>query len=316
MPTAKMSPSDFVDRLTDPGLIVAGYPTPVSLRRYLCANKDDGGNAKAAVFRDNLPELIKGTSDAAILSPLITSWEYGRLFSGQGKPEPFETVMAIVWRNKDKVKADSRFAKYFASTVISPLQEMVDDGLFGMDCIGFFGRYLEAAGLYSAYPGGYPRDWLNTFLPVRTPYDMDVCSALIWIQGQHIAIIDSFEESNWNANPPHAIINICQCSDGVAHGPQTSQKVKLLRRNQATMALDIAKYNEAIKIRDPNDPKKFSEVSESEKVKLRASLKSSVVTGYLGGIFFDIVQGDPTPPVPGPVYVGTMRNLTLSWLIA
>ena len=223
--------------------------------------------------------------------------------------------MAIIWRNRDKVKADKRFAKYFNSPANNPLQQMVDDDMFGMDCIGFFGRYLEAAGVYSTFRGAYPRNWLDVFLPVQTTSGMDVCSALIWIQCQHIAIIDSFEESNWRANSPSAVINICQSSNGVAHGPQTNSRVRLVLRNQATMALDVAKYNEAIKIRDPNNPKKIiGEVPEAEKVKLRESLKGSMVTGYRGGLFFDILQGDPAPPVAGPVYVCRMPDLTLAWL--
>jgi hypothetical protein len=316
MPNASIPPSDFVDSLTDPGLMVDGYPHPVSLRRYLCAVPEHGGNQKAAVLQGALPGLVAGTADAGVLAPLMKSREYDMLFSGQGKPEHFRTVMAAIWRNKDKVKADSRFTKYFFDKidVPNPLQAMVDDGLFGMDCIGFFGRYLEAAGVYSQYMGGLPRTWLDTFLPITRPYDMDVGCALVWVHARHIAIIDSFEESNWHANPPHAIVNICQASNGAAHGPQTNRRVKLVRANQAA-ALDIARYNEAIKKRDENG-KVIGEVSEKEKEGLRTSLTSTVATGYRNGIFFDVLQGDPAPPVRGAVYVGRLPNLNPTWLMA
>ena len=108
MPNASMPPSDFVDSLINPGLTVDGYPRPVSLARYLCPNASDGGNAQAGVLRDALPGLIAGTPDAGILSRLQKSGEYAQLFSGQGKPEHFQTVMAIIWRNRDKVMADKR----------------------------------------------------------------------------------------------------------------------------------------------------------------------------------------------------------------
>ncbi len=313
MPTATIPPSDFVSSLIDPGLNVDGFPTPVSLRRYLCANPDDGGNTKAMVLQNALPTLVAGTLDAGVLAPLQKSGQYYQLFSGQGKPEHFRTVMAVIWRNKDKLKADSRFAKYFADSVPNPLQAMVDDGLFGMDCIGFFGRYLEAAGIFNSYRGAYPRQWLDTFLPVRTPFDIDVCCALVWTNARHIAIIDSCEEANWHATSPHIVVNICQSSNGVAHGPQTNCGVKLVRLNAAN-ALDIAKYNQEILKKDDSG-KVIGEVSEDEKVKLRAALTSTIGTGYRGGIFFDVQQGDPAPPVRGAVYVGLMPNLTLRWLV-
>jgi hypothetical protein len=313
MPNASKSPSKFVDQLTDPGLVIDGYNLPVSLSRYLCANNDDGGNRKALVLQSALPEFVAGTPDAGVLDSLRRSREYDQLFSGQGKPDNFRTVMAMIWRNKDKVKADKRFAKYFADQVNNPLQAMVDDDLFGMDCIGFFGRYLEAAGVYNRYMGAYPRQWLDTFLPIKTPYDMDAACAIVWVHAKHIAIIDSFEESNWRASPPHAVVNICQSSNGAAHGPQTNLKVKLVRINQAA-ALDIAKYNQQIVKRD-DAGKAIGEVSEQEKAELRSALTTTVATGYRGGIFFNIQGGDPTPPVGGNVYVGRMANLNPSWMI-
>jgi hypothetical protein len=313
MPNASIPPSAFVDSLTDPGLMVEGYPQPVSLARYLCADGMHGGNAKAAVLRDALPGLVAATPDAGVLAPLIKSGEYNMLFSGQGKAEHFRTVMAVIWRNRDKLKADNRFSKYFGDKVVSPLQAMVDDTLFGMDCIGFFGRYLEAAGIYPRYMGAYPRQWLDSFIPVTTPYDMDVGCALVWVNGHHIAVIDSFEESNWRANPPHAIVNICQASNGVAHGPQTNSRVKLVRLNQAK-ALDIARYNQAIKKHDGSG-KVVGEISETEKAELRASLTSTVATGYRGGIFFDVQEGNPQAPVRGSVYVGRLANLNPTWLL-
>jgi hypothetical protein len=193
---------------------------------------------------------------------------------------------------------------------------MVDDDLFGMDCIGFFGRYLEAAGVFNNYVGLYPRQWLDTFLPVRNPMDMDACCAVVWVHARHIGIIDSFEEANWNANPPHAVVNLCQASDGIRHGPQTNKKVRLVRVSQAK-ALDIAQYNaalaEAAKKRDEQG--KPIPLSEKEKDTMRTSMTSMMNTGYRGGIFFDVQLGDPAPPVPGSVYVGRMPNLSPGWLI-
>jgi hypothetical protein len=313
MPTASIPPSDFVDRLIDPGLSVDGYSKPVSLARYLCSNEGDGGNKKAQVLQNALPTLVAGTADAGVLAPLQKSGEYYQLFSGQGKPDHFRTVMAVIWRNKDKLKADSRFAKYFADSVPNTLQAMVDDDLFGMDCIGFFGRYLEAAGIFSNYRGAYPRQWLDIFLPVRTPFDIDVCGAIVWANGTHIAIIDSCEEANWHATPPHIVVNICQSSNSkTVHGPQINYGVKLVRLNAAS-ALDIAKYNQELAKKDDNG--KVITLSEADKAKLRASLTSTVATGYRGGIFFDVQQGDPAPPVRGTVYIGLMPNLTLRWLV-
>ena len=225
--------------------------------------------------------------------------------------------MEVIWRNKDKVKTDARFTKYFFNNgdVGNPLEAMVDDDLFGWDCIGFFGRYLEAAGITNTYLSAYPRRWLDTFFPIQRPADMEECCAVVWASGHHIGIIDSFDEGNWSANPPHAVVTLCQSSNGAAHGPQINKGVKLVKISQAT-TLDITKYNVELAKKDDSGKVAELRLSEKEKSDLRASLTGSMNTGYRGGIFFDVQLGDPVPPYKGTVYVGKMPNLTPGYMLA
>lgn len=273
----------------------------VSLKQYLCAVGEYGGNENAKRMLTALRAVIKGTSYEGELNSIPTD-EIQRLINGQGKPRHIRTVMEMIWENREGFKTykeggKTTFTKYFDKS--NPLQEMVTDAMFGMDCIGFVGRYMEASGIMTEYPPFYPRNYLDRFFPIDSIWKIDSCAVLVWVKGVHIAVIDSVVQINGNAKPPHAIVNICQSSSG---GPQINSRVKL--QPASGEYIDFGPYGKEV------DGKK---VTEEEKEALRKKYTFSGAVGYRQGMFFDVLAGDPAPPVRGHVYVGVMPKLNKVW---
>jgi len=301
MPTAQSAPSSFVEDLTDPGLWIVPMSDWVGLRKYLCADAGNGGNAKAAQLRNAIRAVVKGTEDEPTIHQM-GAVEYERVFSGQGKPENFSILMHLIWYNKEKFKAykdatgKTILAKYFDQ--INPLQAMVDDAMFGMDCIGFVGRYLEDAGIFPTYLPLYPRHYMDRFFPIQQITHMEDLCVIVWVNGTHIAIIDKVRSVNTNRTPS-AVVDICQSSSG---GPQLNTRVQL--EQTSGEYLDFGEYGKAV---DGHN------VSESEKSQLRKDLIKRGSVGYRGGLMFNIKAGSPQIPVTGHVYVGRLPNLMKGW---
>src|SRR5262249_1714380 len=161
------------------------------LKQYLCLLDENGGNANAKRMLAALRAVVKGTSDEGELNSIPSS-EMDRIINGQGKPKHIRTVMELIWENREGFKnykegGKTTFGKYFEKT--NPLQEMVADTMFGLDCIGFVGRYMEASGIMTDYPPFYPRNYLDRFFPIDSIWKIDSCSVLVWVKGVHIALI-------------------------------------------------------------------------------------------------------------------------------
>ena len=93
MPTASISPSDFVDDLVHPGLWIVPMSKWVSLNFYLCPVYGKGVGAanvlKAAVLS------AKDTPDYSLISG-IDSADFTRVFTGQGKPDHISMIMHLI----------------------------------------------------------------------------------------------------------------------------------------------------------------------------------------------------------------------------
>lgn len=209
-------PSDFLDRLLNPGIPVASSPN-VKLDSYLSYGHDD---EKAQALNSAIVNNI-----GRDLPDKIGRSEYGFVFSGQGKYENIQRVMNFIMENKQKFidykdgSGKKPFEKYFTGNNASnPIQAMVDDQMFGLDCIGFVGRYLEYAGLIRSYIRKVPKQYITMgpFKAINSIKEIDALCALVWSDGSHIAII------NMGIFPmdTYVCVQICQSTAG---GPQLNR---------------------------------------------------------------------------------------------
>lgn len=311
MPTATISPIEFVFELMD--LRVPGSPpdNSVALSQYLCAAGEWGGNKKASELRRMIREVGKIRNLELLKSTFkIDAFEYERIWTGQGKPDHIATVMKFIVDYGDdlkKIKNTINFIDYYKA--ISPLQAMVHDKLFGLDCIGYVGRYLERSGMLTAYPGIYPRQYLDIFDPVRSIAEIEGLCIVVWANGAHIAIIDQVEKPTDDRGRLFA--TICQSSSG---GPQLNTQVEFTQGGGDV--LDIAAYNKAAaQLEKQARQEKWSAPQlEAEKAQKRKDLVlRGTTTGYKGGQLFKLQGGLPASPAQGIVYVAKMKDLKTAW---
>lgn len=173
---------------------------------------------------------------------------------------------------------------------------MVGAKMFGYDCIGFVGRYLEEAGVFPKYPGMYPRHYLDRFFPVQKIGDIDDGCIVVWINGSHIAVIDTKVKIEGGV----ATVNLCMSTSG---GPQTSKGATLTHIASSTF-LDFGSYGKEV------DGKT---VTEDERKEIQKKYQASGSRGYRDGLFFNIAAGTPSFPNNGTVYVGKMKDLVTNW---
>jgi hypothetical protein len=302
---AQFPPSNFVYGLSNlqvPGY--TGYPDGhVAITTYLSANESFGGNSKATTLNLALQKIVLHKPEFA----LTASPGFFRVFTGQGSPDNFVAAMSIIDKYKDEFKAVHALAKYFAKTDF--LQAMVDDGCFGLDCIGFIGTYLVEAGVQPAYVGRRPLDYANEFVPVKTLDDITDLAIVMLTNGQHIQMIDTVKERAAG----YIKVDLCQSSSG---GPQINSGVTI--HSGGGDYLPVEDFRQALSTKSyakehvaDNEQRKTQGLKERDYESfLRATLtKRNVKFGYMGGAIFHIMgDGDPKNPVSGYVYVGVAPN--------
>ena len=169
---------------------------------------------------------------------------------GQGHPDDFVKIMNFIIANKEAVGklrievahrtktvneanqieyvktidwTGTAYDRYFKiGSDREALLKMVQDAVFGLDCIGFVSNYLIHVGLWSEYQG-YEIDRWPTVFPKRiTAYDDVVALCILIWPGSHIAIIDRV--TDYNDDNKSCVVDVCQSSKG---GPQTNKGVEL-----------------------------------------------------------------------------------------
>lgn len=220
------TPSDFVDYLTDPGLPVHDMNIP--LKQYVCSAVNFGGNAEAEkvigyanqkVFVDE----VKKTKISA------QARNIGRLTTGQGYPDDFILLMEHMADHIDKMKSapELKPRAYLRDPTLDTegiLNKMVENKVFGLDCIGFVSQYLVYAGVWDGYKTYYPADYRREFKPVKSLSEVTRLCLVIW-NNYHIGIIDNVQ--SYDADKDELMVDICQSSSGEAKGPQTNCNVTL-----------------------------------------------------------------------------------------
>jgi hypothetical protein len=231
-----LAPSAFVETLLSPGLPTAGGP--VSLARYVSGVEP--GRAAACFLALNWAltdgHALFGDSPAlralqqlrdTIAARRAPSWR--RVFTGQGEVAHLQAVWAFMLEHRDWLerlehRGARPFEPYFCGG-LHGLQEMVNDGLFGYDCLGFVGNYLVQAGLREVYPEcevrGYPRHL--RLRPLETVAEIEPLTLLAWTRTgtQHIAVVDRIVERDRRS----VHVDLCQSSRG---GPQRNGRVRLV----------------------------------------------------------------------------------------
>jgi hypothetical protein len=229
MPTiVTETPSDFVDYLTDPGLPVHDMNIP--LKQYMCANPKFGGNAEAAQVIGYANQKIY-VDDVSKTKISTQTRNIGRLTTGQGYPDDFILLMTHIADNMDAMRAapELKNKEYFRDPnlgVEAILNKMVEQKVFGLDCIGFVSQYLVYAGVWQEYKTYYPADYRREFKPVQSLSEVERLCLLIW-NNYHIGIIDNVV--SYNDDTDEIVIDVCQSSSGEAKGPQTNSGVSLVK---------------------------------------------------------------------------------------
>jgi hypothetical protein len=307
---ALISPKEYVDLLHSlpvPGY--TGYPGGiVAITSYMSANPQfgggKGGNAKAGKLNGLLQSLTKGKPENYITKQP----EYQRVFTGQGLPMDLAIVMSLVNANRDALAKNADFKAYFKETDF--LQAMADDGVFGIDCIGFVGNYMVQSGLEPKYVGRRPLDFASLFKPVKSLDQVRPNSVVMLTNGLHIQMIDQVRPKDGQL-----LIDLCQSSKG---GPQMNVSVTLSQPHSGGSYLPVDEFRKA------NAGKTYqseweadnrARAASGEKARDYESFLRAKMTakgrqfGYLGGAIFQLSSsGNPNNPVGGSVYVGVVEG--------
>ena len=312
--TAQLYPFQYVNRLRS--LVVPGYTGypggVVAITRYVSANTLFGGANLASVLRQAL-----ATAGTAADRSTLAGDGVGRVFTGQGMPDDFVTVLSMVDRLAAPLAKNATLAPFFKQK--DYLQALLDASVLGMDCIGFVGTYLAMAGIEAGYVGRRPLDYAAKFKPVGKLADIDVGSVLMLTSGMHIQIVDWI----WQRSERQLVIDICQASSLKDHdeskGPQCNERVALTAGGGDYLPVDAfraAKDNktewEAYAKEDANPTANGYEMYLRKKMTLHGT-----ATGYLNGAIFQLSGGGtPANPVGGSVYAGTLPGMTMAAQLA
>ena len=311
---AQLYPFHYVNRLRS--LVVPGYTGypggVVAITRYVSANTLFGGANLASVLR----QALASAGTAADRSTLAGEG-VGRVFTGQGMPEDFVTVLSMVDRLAAPLAKNATLAPFFKQT--DYLQAMLDASVLGQDCIGFVGTYLATAGIESGYVGRRPLDYAANFKPVRQLAQVDVGSVLMLTNGMHIQIVDWV----WERSERQLVIDICHASSMKDHddskGPQCNARVTLTAGGGDFLPIE--------KFRAAKDSKsdwaayaavEANPTDNGYEMYLRKTMTlHGTATGYLNGAIFQLSGGGtPGNPVAGSVYAGTLPGLTMAAQLA
>jgi hypothetical protein len=219
-------PEDFVKYLTNPGLATDVGSIP--LKQYMCANVDFGGNENAKAVLGAARWMNDVAGEKKTLNAIIGGHRFDVLLKGQGHPDDVVTAMNFLVRNKEQLKTKKLEGKgtifdvYFKGTSDSgALNKMVDDKVFGLDCIGFVSNYLIWVKEFTEYPSYTIEMWAQRYF-TNAVTDGDEASSLcavIW-PNYHIAMVDRVR--SWDGR----IIN-CDVSQSSTGGPIAYNNVSL-----------------------------------------------------------------------------------------
>jgi hypothetical protein len=255
---ATMRPSAFVEQLQ------SIPPFNVKLN-YMCGNWGNGGNANAigvlSALRGKKPPMDVSLSDllkpdfdlmmkgqgyyddfVAMMSWMDRNKEYLKTIKINYSAESIKKYYAdnlgyseekidglkIAASSTVKKNGQSIYDAYFepyGGNSAKALQAMAIDKVFGIDCIGFVGQYLNHAYVIDSYPSITAEFYHNYFPKVKSIAEVAPMCILTW-GNAHIAIIENVRADGDSRNS--RIVDICQSSSS---GPQFNRGATLKQAN-------------------------------------------------------------------------------------
>jgi hypothetical protein len=321
---ARFGPAHYVDMLH--AVQVPNYTgSPdgkVSINRYLSANTRFGGANHAGALLVELQRLTNGTAD----QPRVHTAAFGRVFTGQGAIDDVVYAMSLVITYQQQIRALPQFAPFFSGP--NYLQAMIEGYCFGLDCIGFIGTYLVAAGVHQQYQGRRPLDYLFEFRPAQRLSEIKDLSIVALTSGEHIQIIETVLSTSLHS----LTVDLCQSTSwsrqipidsAHARGPQCNRGVTLTDSAASGGGdyLPVEEFRAALrsltKRQEWQDAQQI--LPAPQRVDFETYLRRQMTQHHYQGLgyqqagLFNIGRGgDPANPVGGWVYVGTLRDFTVA----
>jgi hypothetical protein len=219
----------------------------------LCASPENGGNANAEMLQLVLNALVPGGS--ATHAANTGDPHHGRVFMGQGKLTSVAYYLNFVMDNLDRIARQRltaasgpyqrartagverpTFQVYVDRIPQQPLAAMIEDKMFGWDCIGFVWQYLVGIGLVSGYRGYSPFQFFNIFEPVHDADEAGPLGIVVWAGNQHIGLIDAVVNRRTTAGGQKRLtVDLAQCTSNSRtgmYGPQLNAEVDLIQTGE------------------------------------------------------------------------------------
>jgi hypothetical protein len=208
MTQAFKSPADFASWVAVEGLATNGGK--VKLNKYMSQSESNGGSYTSQDLSNKLNVLMKKVGGQPAFK------NYIRMSTGQGYINDFidlwnwmhahlsdvRTLKVQTYSVKKKPAGEEGFDK-IAGKVLDLAQvfkegrpfpaamgELIDNGCFGWDCIGFVSQYLIHIGHLSEYPTWKSNDYHThgKFTPIKVIDYVSPCSVLVF-GDKHIVLV-------------------------------------------------------------------------------------------------------------------------------
>jgi hypothetical protein len=210
MAQAYMSPNDFVYWATVEGFATKGGN--VRLNKYMSANNSFGGSDTSQGLMGQLKAVMTRLGSTPPFK------NYVRISMGQGDIGDFMALWNWMYDHLDEVRKlkvqtykaskndDQTYTKIpgkildlatvFREGRLFPeaMAELIDNGCFGWDCIGFVSQYLVTIGYIDQYQTWEPGQYLTLgkFEPIKSLEDILPCCAVVFGKW-HIVLVDGVD---------------------------------------------------------------------------------------------------------------------------
>lgn len=245
-------PRDLVAHIRNTGLPLRGGGS-ITIPQYLCANPANGGNENAEMLQVALNGLIAGGAGAHAAA--TGDPDHGRVFMGQGKLSSVAYYLNFIHDNIDRLARQRlnptsgpyqrartagvdrpTFQLYVDRNPQQPLIPMIEDKMFGWDCIGFVWQYMVGIGLVTGYRRYSPFQFFNVFEPVHDADEAGPLGVVVWAENQHIGLIDAVvNRRTMPSGQKRLTIDLAQCTTNRRtgmFGPQLNAEVELIQTGE------------------------------------------------------------------------------------
>jgi hypothetical protein len=315
---ARFSPSAYNLQLHD--IRVPGYGNAgghVSVNRYLSGNPRFGGNEKAK----KLYEALRAAMPDGPERQRLFRHSHSGVFSGQGLASEIGWVLGLIHQHREALSRVPDLRQVMAR--FDYLQALCDEAYIGVDCVGFVGGYLAAAGVDPWYGGYTPDTFFHSFPPILTLEEIRPLCIVVVASFAHVQIIDRVVERRAD----RVIVDLCQSTHtSGAIGPQTnrgvtiaygrgdhpdidlSRQLRAQHRNRVPGEDGDAMWDRHLALggRDANE-RNFTRFLWQQT--LRRGQDEAVLYNHRARMFRLGLNGRPANGLGGPCFIGARRGL-------